>query len=541
MNLRNYALFFILFAQTPWLKALPTDDETTTIEFVKENTDKKDLYFLYLLATYQHASGQAAPALKTYKQLLKSDPSPHAYGDLFQLLADTGQFKTVATIYESKAPIFDNVLGQDIQVQLTLAQSYLNTGKNNDAERIFTKLAAQHPDNDHVAYFSTLAYIKNNDLSKAHKLIDTCLANPALKQKHFLFYFLRSKILVHQNKLPQALVSIETSLKLFPRFDHGWLFKSMLLEQMGRVNDAINGYKKFIDLVGGDEDIEKQLIQLLFSQQRFAEALNYLKRVKTRTPEYFFDRALLELKIGNADKALACTDESLKLCPTFTKARLLKMEILLNNKRIDDLLAYVHDWIQAYPEDQSAIHALLLLKPHVPLERLIQTLQKIEKNSTIPQLSVLAAIADLSAENNDSEAALRYYHRVANIAQDPELKSKALFHVGYIHFIRKEHNKLEQALRAATECSPAYPSALNLLAYHYAQKGQHLDEALKLSEQALSEVPHCAYYLDTKGYILLKRGDYQTATQLFKQALEQAPQDATILEHLALAQKDKKQ
>lgn len=540
MNLRNYASFFMIFVVGVPLLALPADDETTTIELVKENTDKKDLYFLYLLGTYQHASGQAAPALKTYKQLLKSDPSPHAYGDLFQLLADTGQFKTVVTIYESKAPIFDNVLGQDIQVQLTLAQSYLNAGKNADADRIFTKLAAKYPDNDHVAYFSTLAYIKSNDLSKAHKLIDTCLANSALKQKHFLFYFLRSKVLVHQNKLPQALASIETSLKLFPRFDHGWLFKSMLLEQMGRINDAINGYKKFVDLVGGDEDIEKQLIQLLFSQQRFAEALNYLKRVKTRTPEYFFDRALLELKVGSIDKALACADESLKLCPTFTKARLLKMEILLNNKRIDELLAYVHDWIQAYPEDQAAVHGLLLLKPHVPVERLIQTLQEIEKHRATPQITILAAIADLSAENNDSETALRYYHRVADITKDPELKSKALFHVGYIHFARKEHNKLEQALRTATECSPAYPSALNLLAYHYALTGQHLDEALKLSEQALHEVPDCAYYLDTKGYVLLKRGNYQAAAQLFKQALEQAPHDATILGHLALAQKDKK-
>ncbi len=540
MNLRNYALFFMLFGLWASLNALPENDETTTVEFVKENTDKKDLYFLYLLATYQHASGQAVPALKTYKQLIKNDPSPHAYGDLFQLLADTGQFKTVASLYKSKAPVFDTVLGQDIQVQLTLAQSYLNTGKNTDAERIFTKLASQHPDNDHVAYFSTLAYIKNNDFSKAHKLIDTCLANSALRQKHFLFYFLKSKVLVHQNKLPQALASIETSLKLFPRFDHGWLFKSMLLEQMGRVNDAINGYKKFVDLVGGDEDIEKQLIQMLFSQQRFAEALSYLKRVKTRTPEYFFDCALLEIKVGNTDKALASIDESLKLSPTFTKARLLKMEILLNNKKIDELLAFTRDWIQAYPEDQSAVHGLLLLKPHIPLERLIQTLQEIEKQSPIQHISILAAIADLAAEHNDPETALRYYHRVANSTKDPELKSKALFHVGYIHFVRKEHTKLEHALRAAAECSPAYPSALNLLAYHYALTNQHLEEALKLSEQALSEVPNCAYYLDTKGYVLLKRGNYPAAAQFFKQALEQAPNDATILEHLALAQKDKK-
>jgi tetratricopeptide (TPR) repeat protein len=537
MNRRTYIISIILLGGIT-AGAAVQEPEDRTIEFVKENTEKKDLYFFYLLATYQHARGDATPALKTYKQLLKSNPSPHAYGDLFQLLADTGQFKTVTSLYESKAQLFDTTLDKDIQVQLNLAQAYLNTGKDATAERIFTGLAAKYPDNEHVAYFSTLAYIKGNQFDKAHKLIDACLANPTLKQKHFLFYFLRSKILVHQNRLPQALASVEKSLELFPRFDHGWLFRSMLLEQMGRVSDAINGYKKVLDLVGDDEDIEKQLVQLLFAQQRFDEALTYLKRIKTQTPGYFFDRALLEVKTGNIDKALACLDKSLELSPTFTKARLLKIEILLNNKRTNELMTFIRTWILAYPDDQSAVHSLLLLrKANVALPTLIQTLQEIEKNKQHNNnVTILSALADLATENNDISMAIRYYNKVITATKDSELRSKAFFHIGYIHFKRKEYEKLEYALRAAIKYTPAYPSAFNLLAYHYALTNQHLDEALSLSEKALEQAPQCACYLDTKGYVLLKSGNHKAAVEVFKQALQQTPNDATILEHLKQAQ-----
>jgi tetratricopeptide (TPR) repeat protein len=536
MNARacTLSIIILLFGNVESAVQAPDD---RTLELVKENTEKKDLYFYYLLATYQHAHGDAGSSLKTYKQLIKNNPSPHAYGDLFQLLSDTGQFKTITALYESKVMLFNNALSSDIQVQLNLAQAYLNTGKNTDSENIFTHLATKYPDNEHVAYFSTLAYIKNNQFDKAHKLIDTCLANPTLKQKHFLFYFLRSKILIHQNKLTQALACVEKSLELFPRFDHGWLFRSMLLEQLGRVSDAISGYKKFLDLVGDDEEIEKQLVQLLFTQQRFDEALTYLKRIKTHTPGYFFDRALLEVKTGNTGKALTCLEKSLELSPTFTKARLLKIEILLNNKRIDDLMCFIREWINEYPDDQAAVHSLLLLrKANVALPRLIQTLQEIEKNKQHNNVNILSALADLASAHNDAAMAIRYYNKVITATKDPELKSKAFFHIGYIHFKRKENDKLEHALRAAIKYSPAYPSAFNLLAYHYALTNQHLEEALLLSEQALEQVPQCAYYLDTKGYVLLKSGKNKDAAEMFKQALQQTPNDAIILEHLKQAQ-----
>jgi tetratricopeptide (TPR) repeat protein len=179
----------------------------------------------------------------------------------------------------------------------------------------------------------------------------------------------------------------------------------------------------------------------------------------------------------------------------------------------------------------------MLCKTQVSVSQLIQTLKEIEKSSTHMQnVTILGAIADLANENNDINTAIRYYNKVITTTKDQELRSKAFFHIGYIHFKRKEYEKLEHALRAAIKYTPSYPSAFNLLAYHYAMTNQHLDEALALSEQALEQAQQCACYLDTKGYVLFKIGKHVAAIETFKQALQQTPNDATILEHLKQAQ-----
>lgn len=505
------------------------------LELVDNIPKSKDHYYQYLVATYQHSSGKALPALEAYKQLIKTNPSPYVYHGFFQLLFDMGQFKNIIDTYQSKQAELAKQFDKDISMQLILAQSYLEIDQNAKAEQIFLRLASSHPDNEQIAYFAAVAYLKNNQLEKALEFSNKCLKNKALKQKYFLFHFINSKILIQQNKLPQALAQIEKSLSQFPKFDRALLFKAVLLEQMGKINDAISGYKNFLDLVGHDLPVEKQLTQLLFRQNRFNEALEYLKRIDVKSPEYFFDLALIELKAGNTQKALDCIDKVLEMAPDFTKAKLFKIEVLLQSNRIPEVLTFMKNWILADVSDIAVIDTFLLLgKAGVQKALLIKTLQEIEQNK--PHINVLAAIADLYRELNNHAQAIAYYQKVVPLTQDQALKSKTLFQIGYLYFVTKQPANLEKTLNEALSFAPAYPSAYNLLAYHYAHTNKNLPEALELINKALAIAPRCYYYLDTKGYVLFKQGLKDQAISVYKQALEFAPQDKVIKKHLKIAQ-----
>ncbi len=526
------------YTKTHLIKQPKAPDNQQEIEFINDDIETKDHYFLYLTAAYQHSSGKIMQALESYRRLLKYNPSTHAYNGFLHLLFDVEQFNTVIKLYESKEAAFKKAFADNILLQLIVAQSYLSADQDEKAEKMFLSLIEKHPNNEQVAYFTTIALIKNNHMEKATNLIDKSLKNPALKQRAFLFHFLKSKIFIQQNKLPLALAEIEKSLKIFPRFDRGWLFKAVLLEQMGKINEAIGGYKKFLNLVGRDVMVEKQLVQLLFTEQRFGEALEFLKQMRSNTPDYFFDLALIELKAGNTKKALVNIEKTIQLAPTFNKARLLKVEILLNSKKIDELLSFMKDWILTDCNNISVIHTLLLLRnTGIRTTSLIKTLQAVEK--THPHINILAAIADLAVEANNNKLALQYYQKVVDITEDPELKSKTLFHMGYIYFVNKQTAKLEKTLQEALTYKPVYPSAYNLLAYHYAQTDKNLPQALNLIDKALNSAPHCYYYLHTKGYVLLKLGKRNQAIEAFKQALELAPNDTIIQNDLTLAQEGK--
>jgi Tfp pilus assembly protein PilF len=83
------------------------------------------------------------------------------------------------------------------------------------------------------------------------------------------------------------------------------------------------------------------------------------------------------------------------------------------------------------------------------------------------------------------------------------------------------------------ETSPDSALTKNQLAWLYADKGENLDEALRLALEAEKARP-AAGIIDTVGWVYYKRGEYNSANAKFRRALELSPLQPTIRYHLAL-------
>ncbi|MFA6527379.1 MAG: tetratricopeptide repeat protein [Candidatus Babeliales bacterium] len=506
-----------------------------SIDFIAQEettTAKADGYFNYLKAIRQHQMGNVREAYTTYQKLLTDKDLISPYEGYIHLLFDTGQHGAIVGLFEKKGATFEKMLENNLDIQLALAQSYLALNQETKANTILSALTEKYPDNEQISYYTAVSLLQKQDFKAALKFIDKCLKKEALKARHFLFLFLQSKIYLHTKDFPKALASIDESLKRSPRFDRGWLFKAILLEQQGKINEAINGYKHFLDISGNDETIEKQLVQLLFMQNRFTEAADCLKKIRSNKPEYFFDMALIELRGQQYESALKNIDEALTKNPSFKKARLLKIEILLALKDFDALGSFMHAWIEKNPLDTSIIHTLLLLpKADVPLNVLIKCLEKVVKKENA-SINILAALADLYLDAHDYKNALSLYKKMFKATSDESLKSKILFHMAYLYYTTNHMNQVEKLLEKAIGYQDSYPPAYNLLAYFYAQRDMKLEKALELIDHAIATDPACYYFLDTKGCVLLKLGKHNEAQALFKQALQLAPDDTIVREHL---------
>ncbi len=511
--------------------AVPQLDKKNRMVIVSTTTPHATNYYKYFVATFLHMRGDLDRAESYYEAFVKQKPHPQAYQGFFETKFALGKADHVIRAYEQDKERFDKHFANNLETQMLLAHAYLNTKQEAQAEKLFIKLAAQYPDDDQVAYFATIAYINNNQFDKALSFLTTCFNNPSLKSKYFLLYFLQSKIMIHQQKFADALHSIEKSLSLFPKFDRALLFKAILYEQLGKANDAIAGYKSYLEVTGGDTAVERQLVQLLFAQQRVPEALEYLKRVNARSPEHFFDQAVTAFTNKEYKQALKDLDKALSLRPIYEQAILLKAEILLQENRTPELLRTMQDWLIKSPDYTAALQTFMLLrKTTVPVNLLTQVLSTVAKKK--PSTQVQIALADLYADAKDYVNALTHFKAIAHTAQDNRLKARALFHISHIHFQANQVKELEESLKQALATQPVYPSSYNLLAYHYGQSKKNLPQALELIEKALDAAPECPYYLDTKGYILLQLGRRQDAIATFKQALDLSPDDTIIKNHL---------
>ncbi|KKQ49535.1 MAG: Tetratricopeptide TPR_1 repeat-containing protein [candidate division TM6 bacterium GW2011_GWF2_38_10] len=520
-------------------KKTPPPKSAPSITFIEDNPStahKHESYARYLQACFLHSKGKAHEAFKAFQQLLAKPHPPYIYDGFFKLLFDLGQFKQISTLYQQKKAYFHKAFNKNLDFHLIVGQAYLYNNQEQEALTVFKKLATTYPDNDQIAYYTALSLIESKQYDKALEHIQSCIARPTLHNRAFMFYFLSAKIYHQQKNYDQALDTVEKSINLFPRFDRGYLFKAMLLEQQGKIKDAIAGYQQFLHVVGSEETIEKQLVQLLFAEKRYPEAAHYLKKMNRRGPAFSFDLALIEYKAQNHHDALNHIEEALSLEPHNQRAQLLKTEILLAQKNLDQACAYLESLLLQNPHNHALIHTYLLLhKAGVSKKTLITHLETINKTIT-PSHELLSALADLSIETGAIDQGITYYQSVLQLTNDELLKEKLRYHISYIAFLAKKYDVLDQEIATLTNETSLTAKQYNLYAFYYAATNTHLDQALLWIDSALRTAPQSPYFLDTKGLILHKMGQNNDAQKCFKSALAQKPHDQTIQKHLLLTQ-----
>jgi len=90
----------------------------------------------------------------------------------------------------------------------------------------------------------------------------------------------------------------------------------------------------------------------------------------------------------------------------------------------------------------------------------------------------------------------------------------------------------EADFRKALVLSPDQPQVLNYLGYSMVEKGENLDEALKLIEKAVAARPDDGYITDSLGWAYYRLGRYQDAVAEMEKAVQLTPLDPIVNDHL---------
>ena len=464
----------------------------------------EDRMILGQLYTVKH---QAAKAEEQFTIARSIEPeSEEVILNLARVYGENGNLDQAAKVIES-VPEADRTG----RMEYTLGTTYEQLKRTKDAITAYQRAADLQPDDVQTltalgqAQMNAEQYDAAMKTFRALAVADSEEAGPLVKI---------AEIQRQQGKYEDALATIREARKKDPESMEAGFQEGMLLDILGRYDEAVGVYQAMVDQTshanGAYKEDEKnnrgifleRLGSVYHEQNKTEQAIaayqkmvdmggdqasrGYQLEVDAYTDAKMFDQAVLVSK-----QAVAADPKNIDL-------KLMLAGALLNQDKTDDALNMVKGLLNNSDSDRTV--DLSLGNMYTRLRRW-----------------------------KDAEDAL---DKATPLCIKKDDKLYLLFLKGALADRQKHMEQAEGFFRQALDLDPGNAQTLNYLGFMFADKGVRLPEALKLIRKAVDQEPMNGAYLDSLGWVYFKMGDYELAEDNLRQAVDRDQTDPTIHDHM---------
>jgi tetratricopeptide (TPR) repeat protein len=476
----------------------------------------------YLWANYNHFAGNISHAQNWYEKLFATNNSVYTYKGYLNFLADTKQFKQITDLLPHIQKKFSN----DADIQLLFATALEKTNHGQQADNHIIILSQTFKTHPEISLRAAQTYTKRKEPENALLTIDAFLNNTPKKANNFVFYFLKTQIYMQLSQFTQALENIQKCLEMHPHFDKGWLLCASLYEKEGKIKEALAGYANFLELSGGNREIEKHLMNLMLKYKSLEDNNQILL-----SHNISIDNALLLFKQHRYPQALAHVNSCITQQPHNNECKLLKLQILSAMKDFKQITQVISAWITADPHNDLWPKSLCLLTHNgLPRTQIIETFTEILKKSP-DNLWCNLYSADICLRSGQKDIATQCLTNALSCSMTDTIRAKTLYQLAMLSYEQGDHHTMHTHLENAYELNPHNAHINNALAYYWATKGKDIIKAQPFIDKALAANSTNPYFLDTKAVILYKEKKYDQAQNILEKLDHH--NNGTILLHLA--------
>ncbi len=224
---------------------------------------------------------------------------------------------------------------------------------------------------------------------------------------------------------------------------------------------------------------------------------------------------------------------ALAIDPGLTDARLVAAEAL---DRMEQYEIAIATYGAVAPDDPAFIAAELgradVMRRAGDIDRAVDVLSQLSRSN--PGIAVVEArLGDMLRRSGDMTGAREAYGRALDLYGDDD---PALWLLHYTRGIAAHQlddwPAAEADFRRALELNPGHPQVLNYLGYSLVERGEKLDEALAMIEQAVAGEPENGAIVDSLGWVYFQLGRHQEAVVQLERAAALEPVDPVINDHL---------
>ena len=497
---------------------------------------------MYLKASAAIMEGDYATANLIFERLVELVPDEQFIKKKYAIsLIRTGDLEKAKLLLEET---FKSSNNKDEKVGLILAGVYSSLGNSKMAEKTYSLLLKMNPKNEDACIFLAKTYSVQDQFNRAIKTLKNC---DKRMQKSAVFSYYIGKMYIEKNQFKQAQTFFSRAQKRDPSFSQAVMALGLIKEEQQKYSQATKIYKKHLLSFPNDMLILSRIVQLLFTEEKFAEVIPYAERLSDLEP----DNLNLKVKLG-----ILYTDNS-----QYQKAISTFKELLVHAPDNDKLHYYVGAIYQEIGEFEKSIEyysqvpmgSALFQDSSVQMAQMLSSLgikdyQKYQgkKGHHKKFISFIEDRVDklskLEVEFRVIEAghfeSLGDYSRAIKsltlVSKSQDFKESHQYYLASLYEKNKSFDKSTDLIMQMLAKDPRNAHAWNFLGYSLIERGIQLSKAHEFIVNALAISPDDGYIRDSLGWYYFKIGDNQKALEELQFAVKSVPSDVSIQKHLAV-------
>ena len=483
------------------------------------------------------------------------------------------------------------------------AEKYFILEDYSKALVLFQKALETAPDNSAIHYKLAETQLKTEDYDNALTHIENALE---LDQTNKYYYLLAAEIYIKKNNYNEAGKKYEELIRNIPGTDEYLFELANIYIYQEKFKEALDTYKKAEQSVGINEHTSYQIQRLYLRLNDLESAVNEAKKLVESfpgEPKYLLSLADILISNNRENDAVEYLEQALELDPNNGKARLLlsniykktadkdqereNLKLAFENPEVDintKVQVLINDYMQHFPNKDLELVAkdladkLLDAHPDDGMayaiygdlyfrlnqlenakDKYLEAIEKGHNNFAVWQ-NVLQIEMSLEQYDNvlkhseealelyPNQAMLYLYNGTANMikknndaaitvleqgkklaSSNLQLLSMIYGQLGDAYNNVEQYEKSDEAFEAALDANPDNDHVLNNYSYFLALRKEKLDLAKKMSSK-LIKTNDDANYLDTHAWVLYMLGEYEQARKIIEKAIKKDA-NGTIIEH----------
>lgn len=320
-------------------------------------------------------------------------------------------------------------------------------------------------------------------------------------QSHGLWE-LKAQLLWRQRRFQEARDAASRAIELERNCPVAHAYLGGVLQEEGQMDAAARAYEQTLSLAPFEPSIHFRLGEVCLARGEPQKAEQHFRRAALLRPdsaEAHLQLGLVLIGRGEFAEAERVLQRARELLPDSSGIQNNLGEVLRHQGRLDEALRCFQRAIELDPENMAPLN----------------------------NLGILHA---MRREFADAERAFR---TVAE--RDSGQRTAALLNLAMALASQHKLDDAESAYRQALTTDPNAPMVWNHFAFFLAEQRRHLGEALDLARRAVEASPDSPGFLDTLGWVLAQRGEFDAAEQTLNRALQlggAGPDGPEIRDHL---------